>query len=503
MADIGYTFGYYPELNPLNIRTSLLYGAVAPPKVATACELGFGQGVSINMHAAASPVQWWGTDFNPAQAGFAQDLANASGSGARLFDESFAEFCTRPDVPEMDYVALHGIWSWISDENRAVIVDFVRRKLKVGGVLYVSYNTQPGWAAMVPVRDLFVDHAAVMGSPGQGRLSRVDAALSFVEKMLAANPAFVRANPNIPERLKKLATHNRNYLAHEYFNRDWQPMSFARMAQWLGPAKLTYAGSANCLELVDPMNLSPEQQALLAEIPDPSFRQTVRDFCVNQGFRKDYWVRGSRGLTPAEQVDAMRRQSIVLTVPKDEVVLKAAGPQGEMILNEEIYRPVLDVLGDLQVRTLGDVEKAVQRHKMTFGQLVQAVTVLAGKGSLQPAQHPDVIAQSKASSDRLNRHLMTGAVFGKEVHYFASPVTGGAVPVARFHQMFAASAAEGKKNPADWARDTWTHLSAQGQQIIKEGKTLVTPEDNVAELTAQATEFGTKRLPVLKALGIV
>ena len=72
----------------------------------------------------------------------------------------------------MDYVGLHGIWSWISDENRAVIVDFVRRKLKVGGVLYVSYNTQPGWAAMVPLRDLFVEHAAVMGAPGQGRVAQ-------------------------------------------------------------------------------------------------------------------------------------------------------------------------------------------------------------------------------------------------------------------------------------------------------------------------------------------
>jgi hypothetical protein len=144
VADIGYTYGYYSELNPLNTQLTFLYASVAPPKIVNACELGFGQGVSLNVHAAASTVRWWGTDFNPAQAGFAQELAAAGGSGASLFDESFAEFCSRPDLPQMDYVGLHGIWSWISDENRAVIVDFVRRKLNVGGVLYVSYNTQPG-----------------------------------------------------------------------------------------------------------------------------------------------------------------------------------------------------------------------------------------------------------------------------------------------------------------------------------------------------------------------
>ncbi|MDB5871529.1 MAG: hypothetical protein JWQ07_971 [Ramlibacter sp.] len=503
VADIGYTYGYYPELNPLTTRMSFLYAGVAPPNVTTACELGFGQGVSVNMHAAASQVEWWGTDFNPAQAGFAQELAQASGAKATLFDESFAEFCARPDLPPMDYVGLHGIWSWISDENRAVIVDFVRRKLKVGGVLYVSYNTQPGWAAMVPLRDLFVEHAAVMGSPGEGRVSRVDAALAFSEKLLATNPAFARANPNIPERLKKVATHNRNYLAHEYFNRDWQPMSFGRMAQWLGPAKLTYAGSANCLELVDAMNLTPAQQALLAEIPDPGFRQTVRDFCINQGFRKDYWVKGARQLTAAEQVDALRRQSVVLVAPKDEVTFKAAGAQGEMLLNEDIYRPMLDILSDHKPKTIGEIEKGLQDRQITFGQLVQAIMVLTGKGAVQPAHEAATIEQARPSCDKLNRQLMKAAAFGKDVNYMASPVTGGAVSAPRFHQLFLSSVAQGKKKPADWARDAWTLLSAQSQQIVKDGKTLATPEENLAELTSQATEFKEKRLAVLTALGVI
>lgn len=43
-----------------------------PPEVGSACELGFGQGMSANLHAAASVVQWSGTDFNPAQAAFAR-----------------------------------------------------------------------------------------------------------------------------------------------------------------------------------------------------------------------------------------------------------------------------------------------------------------------------------------------------------------------------------------------------------------------------------------------
>ena len=251
VADIGYTYGYYTELNPLRVRLAFLNAGLVPPEVGSACELGFGQGMSANLHAAASVVQWAGTDFNPAQAGFAQELARVANSGAQLFDEAFDQFCNRAELPEFDYIGLHGIWSWISDENRAVIVDFVRRKLKVGGVLYISYNTQPGWAAMVPMRDLLTEHAEVLGADGAGIVSRIDSALAFADQLLAANPAYARANPQIAERIKMIKGQDRHYVAHEYLNRDWQPMAFAKMAQWLEPAKLQWACSANYLDAID------------------------------------------------------------------------------------------------------------------------------------------------------------------------------------------------------------------------------------------------------------
>src|SRR5882672_11396862 len=141
IADLGYTYGYYSELNPLRIKLAFLSAGLAPPKEGPCCELGFGQGISVNVHAAAAPADWWGTDFNPSQARFARDLAEATGSRAKLFDESFTEFCGRSDLPEFAFIGLHGIWSWISNENRAVIVDFIRRKLKAGGVVHMSYNT--------------------------------------------------------------------------------------------------------------------------------------------------------------------------------------------------------------------------------------------------------------------------------------------------------------------------------------------------------------------------
>ena len=502
VADIGYTYGYYTELNPLRVRLAFLNAGLVPPEVGTACELGFGQGMSANLHAAASVVQWAGTDFNPAQAAFAQELARVAESGAQLFDEAFDQFCNRPELPEFDYIGLHGIWSWISDENRAVIVDFVRRKLKVGGVLYISYNAQPGWAAMVPMRDLLTEHAEVLGSDGAGIVHRIDSALAFADQLLAANPLYARANPQIAERIQQIKKQDRHYVAHEYFNRDWQPMAFAKMAQWLAPAKLQWACSANYLDAIDAVNLSAEQQALLAGIPDPMFRQTTRDFCVNQQFRKDYWVKGARQLTVLEQAEHLRAQRVILMQARGEVSLKVTGSLGEATLQEAIYAPILDQLADHKPRTLAQLEQALQPGGIQFAQLLQAVMVLCGAGVLLAAQDEAATTKARKRTDRLNAHLLGKARSSSELNYLASPVTGGGVTVPRFQQLFLLARQHGHKAPQDWAAFVWSLLAMQGQRLVKEGKALDTPEQNLAELTAQATEFAAKQLPILKALQI-
>lgn len=502
IADIGYTYGYYAELNPLRARFAFLNAGFLPPSAGTACELGFGQGLSVNIHAAASPTTWHGTDFNPSQAGFAQELANVSGADAHLVDQAFADFCHRPDLPDFDSIGLHGIWSWISDENRAAIADFVKRKLKVGGALYISYNTLPGWAAFAPMRHLMTEHAEVIGSEGRGIVSRINDAIDFADKFLATNPAYSRANPQIADRIKKLKEQNRHYLAHEYFNRDWHPMHFATMAEWLEPAKVTYACSAHYVDHLDAANLTTDQLAFLKDIPDLMFRETVRDFMVNQQFRRDYWIKGARRLTPLEQAEALRAQKVVLASHRPDVSMKVGGALGEVSLAEAIYNPILDILADHKSRTVGQLEHELKDRGITFPQLVQAVMVLAGKGDLIAIQDDPVTLKARKHTDRLNRHLMDKARSSGDINHLASPVTGGGVTVNRFHQLFLLGREQGGKKPEDWARFAWQLLASQGQKLLKEGKPLDTADENLAELTAQAIEFADKRLPILNALQI-
>ena len=501
VADIGYTYGYCRELNPQRVKLAFLNAGLVAPEFGTACELGFGQGLSANIHAAASVRSWHGTDFNPAQADFARELTTVSGANAHLYDEAFDEFAKR-DLPEFDFIGLHGIWSWISDDNRAVIVDFIRKKLKVGGVLYISYNTLPGLGTFAPMRHLMTEHAEIIGADGMGIVSRINGALDFTEKLLATNPLFVRANPLVNEKITQIKSQNRHYLAHEYFNRDWHPMHFATMAKWLEPAKLTYACSAQYLDSVDAVNLTPEQQTFLKEIHDPMFKQTVRDFMVNQQFRKDYWIKGPRRLTPLEQSLILREQRFLMTAYRPDVTLKIKGSLGEATLPEKVYAPVLDLMADHKIRYIAEIEQAVKNAGITFAQLIQTLLVLCGNGTFSAVQDEAITQKAKKQTEKLNTHLMLKARSSNDISALASPVTGGGVRVGRFQQLFLLALEKGEEKPEEWAGFVAQILAAQGQKIVKEGKPLETTEEHIAELTTQAHEFSVKQLPILKALQV-
>jgi SAM-dependent methyltransferase len=236
VAEIDYTYGYYRELQPGLIDYALLFASQKPIRADTSSEpmqyleLGYGQGLSLNIHAAASPGRYWGTDFNPSQAAGATEMARSSGSNLTLLDASFEELATSDDLPAFDVIALHGIWSWISDSNRGHIVEIIRRHLRPGGIVYISYNCTPGWSAAMPLRHLLSLHAELAEGDAKGIVGKIDGALAFAQQVVDSGAQFFRANAAVAERLKKIAEQNRNYLAHEYFNADWHPMPFSDLA---------------------------------------------------------------------------------------------------------------------------------------------------------------------------------------------------------------------------------------------------------------------------------
>lgn len=207
VSDISYTLGFYREMTPSLMRFIALCKGIRAPSTSddlTYCELGCGQGLTANIIAASNPdVQVFATDFNPAHIVSAKGMADRGGlSNAHFYEDSFVDFTNRPELPDFDFIALHGIYSWINLENRHVIRDFIRRKLRPGGLVYVSYNCAPGWAPAVPLRALMYMHGQQQKGPTAGR---VKPALEFVTEVAKLGAGYFKANAQMEARLERLS----------------------------------------------------------------------------------------------------------------------------------------------------------------------------------------------------------------------------------------------------------------------------------------------------------
>ena len=507
-ADIDYTYGYYRDLAPGLIDFALLFAGFEPPRRGEGVrylELGYGQGVSLNIHAAACPGEFWGADFNPVHAAHSLELARVSGANAHFTDESFAEMLERDDIPPMDYVALHGIWSWVSDENRKVIVETFRKRLRVGGAAYNSYNTFPGWAASMPLRHIMSIHSEAAGTDIQGMNSRIDGAIAFGKKLEEVGARYFQQNPQAKNRLNAIGGQNRNYLAHEYFNEIWTPMYFSELQDWLGEAKLSYACPAALIDHMEALTLTQPQRELLSSLPPGVLRETVRDYLQNQQFRKDLYTRGAPRLTPLERLERLREQRVVIISQEVKAPERVETALGKMTLRKEIYEPLVEALaaGDGSPKTIAEIGDAPKVAALPPGTLLEGLGVLVGVNWVHPAQSDEAIAAAAPRCARLNAHLIERARISGDVTTLASPVTGGGVSAGRFEMMFAGARAAGEKRPADWAKSAWQTLVRQKQQIVKNGEVLKTAEANLEELTKHARTFADGRLKLLQRLKVV
>jgi len=504
VADIDYTYHYYRELQPDLMRFACLASGVAPPMgdVENYLELGYGRGLSLNIHAAANSGCFWGTDFNPSHALEAVALATASGAATKLFDDSFAEMVTRPDLPQFDMIVMHGIWSWISPENQRLIVDFLRRKLRLGGLLYVSYNCSPGRSADQSLKHLISLHSELASAELPGSLGKVEQAIGFIQDVARADAIYFRQNPAVTTRLERLLTLDRTYVAHEYLAGDWTLPTRTEVAETFAGANLTFAASADILDLVDSVNLTAEGSRLLSGISHLPLRHAVWDYLVNKPFRRDIFVKGARRLSPYDQLEMLQTMSFVLTTSPDDTPLTIRGAVAEAKLEDRIYRPLIEALAEtsLSPKTLVELSQKTTLRSLTAGQLMEALIVLMSLRAVSTARSPT--AQTRNFCQALNRRIIELAGSRGEISSLASPVTGGGVTSPRVDQLFLQGLAAGRTKPVELASDAWQVMATHGHRLSRNGAVLTAAEDNIGLLRDLGQTFLAKRLPVLEALGV-
>lgn len=506
VTDIDYTGGVYRELSPVFLAFAALAQGVEPPSTgpgATYCELGCGKGVGTAIMAAANPgMRFWGIDFNPAHIAQAQRLAARGGlTNVAFRDDSFAQALDLPagTLPQFDFITVHGVYSWVTKENRQRLVAFMDKHLKPGGLVYLSYNALPGWSALSPMRWLMRGHA----DRHPDRSDRqADQAAAFVKRLIEAGAGHFVQTPAAKTVLDGLGKMDRAYVAHEYLNAESRPFFHADVARDLAAARLSYVGSAALIENIDDLSVPQAMRPMLVEAQDPTWRETLRDFACNKSFRRDIFQRGVIPLSRAEAQIRLDATRLALTVPRKNVSLTLQTPLGEANGQPPLYLPLLDALADRphSLRELADLPELKNKN---YGSVLQAACVLVHSGQAHPLVE-GVGREEMHTAQAFNRAVLKGLKQGRTLGALAAPMIGTSVS-ASFTDLIGLSACQGKALPiaAKAADQGWALFETTGQRLMKDGAPLTHKSDALPELEQLLQEFLTYRLPILRALAVL
>ena len=197
VVDVGYTHGYYRELAPATLSFVGVLGGFEPPDAgrpsittssaaATDCRLA--------LHAAANPHgRFIGVDFNPTHVHNAQRLARDAGIGnVRFLEKELRRAARGRSARGRIHRAARRL---VLDRRRAArqIVEFIRRRLKPGGIVYVSYNCLPGLAQVGAAAA--VARSTTAHSAGGERMDTAAARARFRRPARAGGRGLLRRQP--------------------------------------------------------------------------------------------------------------------------------------------------------------------------------------------------------------------------------------------------------------------------------------------------------------------
>ena len=497
VVDLDYTRHYFRELSPAQLRFVTLLGGIDAQDAApfTYYELGCGNGYSTALHAAANPQGTFiGVDFNPTHVHNARKFAQDVGaSNLRFLEKSFGELL-QEDLQDADFIVLHGVWSWIAAEPRQHLLEFFRRKLKPGGIVYLSYNCLPGLAQVAPLQRLLLESAG----PGAGdRIEKVRRSLEFATRLQKAGAHFFSANPLAAARLADMGRHDPHYLAHEYHNANWAPSYHADIARELAGAKLGYAGSAALLDNFAQFVLKPEMAKIVAEIPDRALAETIKDYALNQVFRRDVYTRGAPKAAPRQLEAALARTRFALARPRSACRLASPTPAGEVTLQAEAYAPVLDALARGPM-TFDELARAPECAVLDHGRLRQAVFGMAALGNLLPALPAAGEGKRRENATRFNEAILRAPITDASNTFLASPVTGAGVAVNLIDRMFF----DARHDESQAVGSAHTAVASGRLKLRKADKNLESAADIEAYVKDRAQFFFTDFLPFLKMLRV-
>ena len=515
VTDVPYVRSFVADLSPARLRlVAALNGFPQPPaRDFDYCELGSGHGDTTATLAAACPdARFVGVDFNAEH--IASSCASAEKGGlhnVRFLERDFEDL-GKEVLPDFDFLAAHGVLSWVGPAKRKAIIDFAASKLKPGGLFYVGYNALPGWASIEPLRRLILDRAAASGASGTATArDSVEGArqgLQFAKRLRDSGAAYFKNNPPARDMLATMEKAGLPYIVHEYMNAHWTPMYFTQVAEQMAAGELYFVGQfplfLNYRDLAIPPPLTP----MFQEVTDRITYETLKDYALDQYFRCDVFVKGRAPRSDATTQAYLDATPFGALLEDGSVAPEVRLPHYTLQFTGPLFDALLPALAE-QACT---VEALAARPELAaFGArpIRDAVLRLALAGRVAPmlastappaAAVPEPDATFRVVSAH-NRRVLKEPLEKNRPIVLASTIAGTGLSIA----MLEAVAIRLLTEVAPEGRPVWIRALFQRQpfRLIVKDRPIDDADELVRVVLDEVTRVRTQRVGRLLALGIL
>jgi SAM-dependent methyltransferase len=488
-----------------------------PPDLAAPfryADLGCGNGLSALIVAATNPhAEIWGFDFNPTHIENARAMAAQAKLTNVFFEDVPFEALARDgqDSGEhFDIIVSHGVLSWISPENRRHLTAIIARRLRAGGLAYLSYNVATGWSGVEPMR-LLMRHLA---EADHRRTDQTVAGIfQVLDQLKTGGAAIFRAYPGLEARLEQMKAQDVRYIAHEFLNRDWHPLMFAEVAEAMAETRASYIGSATTIENIDAVAVPEGILPILASTANAAARETIRDLASAKNFRRDLWRKGGEPLPAQEHLALLDAMMLVWTGKTVEADITFPGPIGVVTGQPDFYRPLLDAIRDAPV-TIGQLRTLPVFRGRQPGEFIQAALLLMGGGFANPTwayheysssgQPSSGQPASRDSCARLNAAIIGRLRMGIDLHRLAAPAVGTSIQIEVIEGLVIGRLLDGGSlDPEALIDGVLNDVTRSGRSLLREGKPLSDPDETRVLVGETVLAVLARRLPLLRGMGVL
>lgn len=299
-ADLGYLSQPFPYASApfLESYARLLGLSPAPASNARILEIGSSYGGNLISQALFYPqATFTGIEIAPTQVSVGKTYIDQLGiTNLDLLEGDVNE--SHDHLGTYDYIIAHGFYSWVDEETKNNFLRLCKEHLAENGILYISYNTYPGWHKMDSVRALLefankdidtLNHREKVRH-GKTVASKLGALMLEYDTVKTQQTSFLQS-------LRQTLQKQDCYVGHDHLEPVNTPVYFHQCMDHMAEHGFTYLCDCD-LNLSFPTVYDETLRTQLQELAphDPLAREQYIDFMLNTAFRKSLFTH--KGATP-------------------------------------------------------------------------------------------------------------------------------------------------------------------------------------------------------------